>query len=452
MATFQIDSAFTVEIKNLIAKEDTTRLKRKLKPAHYADLSEIIETLSIDEATYLIKLLGSDKTADALAEVDPDIREGILEQLSAKEIAKEVLELDTDDAADIILELPEERQEKVMSQIDDEEHVSDIRELLNYDENTAGGLMAKELVKVNEDLSVLKCLNEMRSQAENVTRVHSIYVVDEKNRLKGRLSLKDLITANSRAKVKDIYIPKVDFVTADQDSEEVAKIMSKYDLEAIPVVNSNKELLGRITIDDIVDVIKEEADKDYQLAAGISADVEADDRIFDLVKARLPWLFLGLLGGLGSVFILQDFETIMERPALRNLFFYTPLIAAMAGNVGVQSSAIIVQGIANDTVKGSLFNRLVKEVGLSLINGLSLALVLLIFGQFIDQSFLVSATIAGSMMLVIVVAALVGTFVPIILNKQGIDPAIATGPFITTANDIFGIFLFFYIAQFILGF
>ena len=452
MGTFQIDSAFTAEIKDLIAKEDNPRLKRKLKPAHYADLGEIIETLSIEEATYLIKLLGSDKTADALAEVDPDIREGILEQLSAKEIAKEVLELDTDDAADLILELPAERQEKVMSQIDDDEHVSDIRELLNYDENTAGGLMAKELVKVNVNLSVLKCLNEMRSQAENVTRVHSIYVVDEKNRLKGRLSLKDLITANSRAKVKDIYIPQVDYVTVDQDGEEVAKIMSKYDLEAIPVVNSKKELLGRITIDDILDVIKEEADKDYQLAAGISADVEADDRIFDLVKARLPWLFLGLLGGLGSVFILQDFETIMERPALRNLFFYTPLIAAMAGNVGVQSSAIIVQGIANDTVKGSLFNRLVKEIGLSLINGFSLALVLLIFGQFIDQSFLVSATIAGSMMLVIVVAALVGTFVPIILNKQGIDPAIATGPFITTANDIFGIFLFFYIAQFILGF
>ena len=228
--------------------------------------------------------------------------------------------------------------------------------------------------------------------------------------------------------------------------------MSKYDLEAIPVVNNKKELLGRITIDDIVDVIKEEADKDYQLAAGISADVEADDKIFDLVRARLPWLFLGLLGGLGSVFILQDFESIMEKPTLRNLFFYTPLIAAMAGNVGVQSSAIIVQGIANDVVKGSLFNRLVKEIGLSLINGLSLALVILLFGQFINQSFLVSATIAGSMMLVIVVAALVGTFVPIVLDKQGIDPAIATGPFITTANDIFGIFLFFYVAKLVLGF
>ena len=397
-------------------------------------------------------MLGSDTTADALADVDPDIREGILRQLSEKEIAKEVLELDTDDATDIILELPEERQEKVMSQIDNDEHLNDIRDLLRYDENSAGGLMAKELVKVKEDLSVLKCLNEMRAQAKNVTRVHSIYVVDEKNRLKGRLSLKDLITANSRAKVKDIYIPKVDFVTVDQDGDEVAKIMSKYDLDAIPVINSKKELLGRITIDDIVDLIKEEADKDYQLAAGISADVEADDKIFDLVKARLPWLFLGLLGGLGSVFILQDFEAIMEEPKLRNLFFYTPLIAAMAGNVGVQSSAIIVQGIANDVVKGSLFKRLIKEIGLSLINGLSLALVILVFGQFINQAFMVSVTIAGSMMLVIVVAALVGTFVPIVLNKQGIDPAIATGPFITTANDIFGIFLFFYIAKFVLGF
>jgi len=449
---FQIDSDFINEVKDLISKGDKTRIKSKLKSAHYADLGEIIEAISLEESTYLIKLLGSDKTADALAEVDPDIREGILEQLSAKEIAKEVLELDTDDATDIILELPADRQEKVMSQIEDDEHVSGIRDLLKYDENTAGGLMAKELVKVNEDLSVLKCLNEMRAQAENVTRVHSIYVVDKNNKLKGRLSLKDLITANSRAKVKDIYIPKVDYVTVDQENEEVAKIMSKYDLEAIPVVNDKKELLGRITIDDIVDVIKEEADKDYQLAAGISTDVEADDKIFDLVKARLPWLFLGLLGGLGSVFILQDFETIMEEPAIRNLFFYTPLIAAMAGNVGVQSSAIIVQGIANDVVKGSLFNRLLKEIGLSLINGFSLAIIILIFGQIINQSFLVSATIAGSMMLVIVVAALVGTFVPIVLNKQGIDPAIATGPFITTANDIFGIFLFFYIAKLILGF
>ena len=452
MATFQIDTPFLDSIKSLIKQGNNTLLRRKLKPIHYADIAEILETLSIEEATYIIKLLKSETTADALSEVDPDTREQILDNLSIKEIAREVSELKTDDAADLILELPEARQEKVMSQIKDDEHVKDIRDLLRYDENTAGGLMAKELVKVEENLSVLKCLNEMRAQAENVTRVHSIYVVDQNNILKGRLSLKDLITANSRDRVKDIYIPKVDFVTVDQENEEVAKIMSKYDLEAIPVVNNKKELLGRITIDDIVDVIKEEADKDYQLAAGISKDVEADDTIFELVKARLPWLFLGLLGGLGSVFILQDFEAIMEQPRLRNLFFYTPLIAAMAGNVGVQSSAIIVQGLANDAVKGSLFKRLIKEVGLSLINGFALALIIIFFGALINQELLVSLTIAGSMMLVIVVAALVGTFVPIILDKKSIDPAIATGPFITTANDIFGIFLFFYIAKLVLAF
>ncbi|MGY8923083.1 MAG: magnesium transporter [Flavobacteriales bacterium] len=452
MGTFQIEPLFLENIKSLIEQGDNTTLKRKLKFIHYADIAEIIERLSIDEATYVIKLFKSETTADALVEVDPDTRERILENLSAKEIAKEVAELDSDDAADIILELSEARQEKVMSQIDDDEHVKDIRELIKYDENTAGGLMAKELVKIEEDLSVLKCLNEMRAQGENVTRVHSIYVVDKNNKLKGRLSLKDLITANSKDKVKDIYIPNVDFVTVDQNNEEVAKIMSKYDLEAIPVINNKKELVGRITIDDIVDVIKEEADKDYQLAAGISNDVEADDTIYELVKARLPWLFLGLLGGLGSVFILQDFESIMEQPRLRNLFFYTPLIAAMAGNVGVQSSAIIVQGLANDTVKGSHFKRLIKEIGLSLINGFALAIVIIIFGVILNQELLVSLTISGSMMLVIVVAALIGTFIPILLDKRGIDPAIATGPFITTANDIFGIFLFFYIAKLVLVF
>ena len=452
MVNFQLDGEYIGAIKELIRLNKNKKLKKQLHELHYADIAELIESLSIDNAIYLVKLLDSEKTADALAEVDEDFREKILDQLSAKEIAEEVEELDTDDAADIIAELPEERQEKVLSEIEDSEHLKDIRELLKYDEDTAGSLMAKELVKVHEDLSVLKCVNAMRKQAQEVTRVHSIYVVNAKNELLGRLSLKDLITANSRAVVKDIYIPKVDFVHVNENVEEVAKIMSKYDLEAIPVVNDNKELLGRITIDDIVDVIKEEADKDYQLAAGISNDVEADDTILELTRARLPWLFLGLLGGLGSVFILKDFETVMNQPQLRSLFFYTPLIAAMAGNVGVQSSAIIVQGLANDIVKGSMINRLFKEIGLSLINGFFLAVVLIAFGQVMGQELILSLTVAGSMMGVIVMAALIGTFVPIVLDKRGIDPAIATGPFITTANDIFGIFLFFYIAQLALGF
>ncbi len=452
MSQFKINDELIDRIKKLILSEDKSKVIEKLKDVHYADLAEIFELLEISEVVYIIKIFDKQKSADALAELDEDIREGIIENLSEKEIAEKIEELDSDDATDIISELTEERQERVFSQIKDSSLAEDIKELLKYGENTAGGLMAKELVKVNENLSISKCLDEIRKQAKNVSRVHSIYVVDSGNKLKGRLSLKDLLTAKARTRVKDIYIPNVDYVHVNLEGEEVAKVMSKYDLEAIPVVNNRKILLGRITIDDIVDLIKDEAEKDYQLAAGISSEVEANDSIFQLTKARLPWLFLGLLGGIGSVFILKDFEQIMNEPNLRNLFFYTPLIAAMAGNVGVQSSAIIVQGLANDLVKGSLLSILIKEVGLSLINGLALALVLIVFGQIVNQDLLMSFTIAGSMMGVIVIAALVGTFIPIILDKQGIDPAIATGPFITTANDIFGIFLFFYIAKIALGF
>ena len=452
MKQFKINDELISKIKKLIEDNNRDKLLSSLADIHYADLAEIFELLGTTEVIFLVKIFDKQKIADALAEIDEDLREIILEKLSAKEIAEKIVELDTDDATDVISELTEERQERVFSQIKDAELTDDIKELLKYDEDTAGGLMAKELVSVNENLSISKCLDEIRKQAKSVTRVHSIYVVDSKNRLKGRLSLKDVVTAKSRSKVRDIYIPNVDYVTVDQEGEDVAKIMSKYDLEAIPVTNKRKTLLGRITIDDIVDLIKDEAEKDYQLAAGISSEVEVNDSIFQLTKARLPWLFLGLLGGLGSVFILKDFEQIMNQPDLRNLFFYTPLIAAMAGNVGVQSSAIIVQGLANDLVKGSLINRLFKEVGLSLINGFALSVILIIFGQIVNQDLSMSLTIAGSMMGVIIIAALVGTFVPIILDKQGIDPAIATGPFITTANDIFGIFLFFYIAKISLGF
>jgi len=452
MSQFKINDELISKIKRLIENDDKERLISIVSDFHYADLAEVFELIEINEIVFLFKIFDKQKIADALAEIDEDLREAVLEKLSAKEIAEKIEELDTDDAADVISELTQERQERVFSQIKDSELTTDIKELLKYDEDTAGGLMAKELIKVNEDLSISKCIDEIRKQAKDVTRVHSIYVVDSKNKLKGRLSLKDVVTAKPRSKVKDIFIPNVDYVTVDQDGEEVAKIMSKYDLEAIPVTNKRKTLLGRITIDDIVDLIKDEADKDYQLAAGISSEVEVNDSIFQLTKARLPWLFLGLLGGLGSVFILKDFEQIMSQPNLRNLFFYTPLIAAMAGNVGVQSSAIIVQGLANDLVKGSLLKRLFKEIGLSLINGFALSIILIIFGQIVNQDLYLSITIAGSMMGVIVIAALVGTFVPIILDRQGIDPAIATGPFITTANDIFGIFLFFYIAKAVLGF
>src|SRR5690606_13683238 len=285
----------------------------------------------------------------------------------------------------------------------------------------------------------------------NVTRVHSIYVVDDENRLKGRLSLKDLLTTSTKTPISEVYIPKVDYVKVDTENVEVARIMQKYDLEAIPVVDELGRLVGRITIDDIVDVIKEEADKDYQLAAGISQDVEADDSILELTKARLPWLVLALLGSFIAVTIASNFqEAINKFPVI---FFFTPLIAAMAGNVGVQSSAIIVQGLANNTISGSLFNRLIKELSLSLLNGLILAVILILGSHFIiGVDYEVGITVAVSLVAVIIIAALVGTFIPIMLNRFGIDPALATGPFITTSNDIFGILIYFTIAKVILGF
>lgn len=453
MVPFKLSKELISEIQTLIVVRQDGQLQAMLKDVHYADVAEIVNGIDhIKQATYLIKLLDSDKTSDVLTELDDDLREAILKRLSVKEIADELEELDTDDAADIVGELPPERAKKVISHIEDKEHAKDIVELLRYDEDTAGGLMAKELVQVNENWNVLTCVKEMRAQAENVTRVHSIYVVDDEGRLKGRLSLKDLLTTSTKTHIKDVYISNVDFVDVNTKDEEVAKVMSKYDLEAIPVVDEMGRLVGRITIDDIVDVIKEEAEKDYQLAAGISQDVEADDSILELTRARLPWLILGLFGGLGAVFIMQDYEEFMSNPELQDLFFFTPLIAAMAGNVGVQSSAIIVQGLANDIVKGSLWNRLLKEVGLSLINGLALAVLVLVFGYIMSYDISFSLTVAIALICVIIVAALIGTFVPIVLDKRGIDPAIATGPFITTSNDIFGIFLFFYIAKLILHF
>ncbi|WP_378185830.1 magnesium transporter [Aquimarina sp. W85] len=449
---FQITQELIDNVKLLIEETNDAQLKYLLDEIHFADLAEIVDELNLFEATYLIKLLDSEKTSETLMELEEDVRERILEKLSAKEIAEELEEMDTDDAADIISELPEERVDTVIAQIEDGQHAENIVELLAYGEDTAGGLMAKELVKVKETWTVAGCVREMRRQAENVTRVHSIYVIDKEGKLKGRLSLKDLLTASTKTHISEVYIPKVDYVTVDTKGDEVARIMQKYDLEAIPVVDTSGVLVGRITIDDIVDYIKEEAEKDYQMAAGISQDVEADDNIWELTRARLPWLILGLLGGLGSVFIMESFEEIMVNPQFRSLFFYTPLIAAMAGNVGVQSSAIIVQGLANNNVKGSILQRLLKEIGLSLINGLALAAIIITFGFIMGQEFTFSITIALALMSVIIVAALVGTFVPIILDKRGIDPAIATGPFITTSNDIFGIFLFFYIAKMILGF
>tara|TARA_B110000902_G_scaffold252703_1_gene314485 strand:- start:10284 stop:11633 length:1350 start_codon:yes stop_codon:yes gene_type:complete len=446
---FEITDEFLNHLSKLISSKNDNTITSLFEEVHFADIAEVLEELDFEDAIFIIKLLDSEKTSEVLTELDENIREKILENLSAKEIAEEVEEMDSDDAADIIGELSEERQERVINAIQDDELAADIKELLSYKDDSAGSLMAKELVKVYETWTVAGCMRRIRGQAKDVTRVHSIYVVDKEDKLVGRLSLKDLIIAKSDQKIADISKSKVDAVNVNEDDEEVAKIMIKYDLEAIPVVDDNNVLVGRITIDDIVDVLKEEAERDYQMAAGLTQDVDSDDSILDLTKARLPWLFLGLLGGVGAFIIMEGFQGVFTKYA--TLFFFTPLIAAMAGNVGVQSSAIIVQGLANDDVKGSIKSRLFKEMLLAALNGLILALFLFLFVWVYEGKINVALAISVSLVVVIIIAGLIGTFVPLFLNKRGIDPAIATGPFITTSNDIFGILIYFLIAKLILG-
>jgi len=448
---FKISKELIQELEQLIQNKNDQQLEVLLNDLHHADIAEILDELDFDEATYIFKVLDSEKTAEILLELEDDLREKILSRLSPKEIAEELDELETNDAADIIAELSQSKKQEVISELQDVEHAKDIVDLLRYDEDTAGGIMHKELVKVNENWNVFTCIKQMRIQAENISRVHSIYVVDDEDRLLGRLSLKDLLTTSSKTPISEVYIKKLNWVNVDTEDVEVARIMQKYDLEAIPVTDEMGRLVGRITIDDIVDVIKDEATEDYQLAAGISQDVEADDSILELTKARLPWLVLALLGGFVSVKVLGLFGGAMTNHG--NLFFFTPLIAAMAGNVGVQSSAIIVQGLANDTLSGSLFNRLIKEVSLSLLNGIILASILFLGSHFLlDVEIIIGIIVTIALISVIIIASLIGTFVPILLDKFGIDPALATGPFITTSNDICGILIYFTIARLILGF
>ena len=445
---FVLTDELISKILDFINSSDDNSILETFSNYHHADIAEIIEELNSEDATYIIKLLDSEKTSDVLMELDDDYREKILKNLSIKEIAEEVEELDSDDATDIISELPEEKQKKVISKIIDAEHKADIKELLKYDEDSAGGLMAKELIKVNENWTVTRCVKEMRSQASEVTRVHSVYVVDNDDILLGRLSLKDLLVANPKTKIRSIYKKNVDHVYDTDSAESVASTMQKYDLGAIPVVNKKKKLLGRITIDDIVDLIKEEAEEDYQLAAGILQDVDVDDTIFELTKARLPWLIVGLIGGIGAAFVMVGFDEILIQNEI--LFYFTPLIAAMAGNVGVQSSAIIVQGLANDDIRGSINNRLFKETLLSILNGVILAILLFLFIYFWKGDTNIALALSIALVAVVIVAGIIGTFIPLFLNKRGIDPAIATGPFITTSNDIFGILIYFMVAKLIL--
>ncbi len=447
---FKISKELIQQLEQLILSKDDKQLEVLLNDLHHADIAEILDELDFNEATYIFKVLDSEKTAEILLELEDDLRENILSRLSPKEIAEELDELETNDAADIIAELSKGIKQEVISELQDVEHAKDIVDLLRYDESTAGGIMHKELVKVNENWNVLTCIKEMRIQAENISRVHSIYVIDDENRLKGRLSLKDLLTISAKTYISEVYIRKLNSVKVDTEDVEVARIMQKYDLEAIPVIDELGRLVGRITIDDILDVIKDEAEKDYQLAAGITNDVESSDTVLELMKARLPWLLIGMVIEIIASKVLEGNQTSVQE--YFTLMIFVPLLSATAGNIGVQASAIVVQGLANGTLKQYSKQYLTKELSVAIISGTIISVILFLYHSLMYQQYLVGFAISISMLVVIVFAATLGVLVPLFLNKNKIDPAIATGPFITTTNDVFGIMIYFGIARLILGY
>jgi magnesium transporter len=444
----EINSAYIEQITALIEANNSAELSVIITDLHIADIAEIIEDLSIGNAHFFFNLIDEEKAALVLVELEDDIREDLLSDLTAKEIAEEVIDnLESDDAADVIAELSKEKKEEVLAHIEDEEHASDISDLLSYPEDTAGGLMAKELIKVNENWTTLQCLKEMRKQAEHVKEVHTIYVVDNDDKLLGSMSLRKLLLIETNTPIKDIIKTDIVSVKATEDDEDVANIMNKYDLIVLPVVDNLNRLIGRITIDDVMDVVKEEAEKDYQMASGISEDVESSDSIWELTRARLPWLLIGMIGGLlgAKVIGIFDLENNFE------LAFFIPLIAAMGGNVGVQSAAIVVQGLANDSLKmENIFQKLIKELGVGLLNGIICSVIILGAAFSLGYSMELSLTVSISLLAVIVFAAVFGTFIPLTLEKYKIDPALATGPFITTVNDVLGLFIYFWIGQAIL--
>ena len=448
---FELTKEYLEQLNIAVESKIEAKILELIDGLHAVDIAEILDEQSTKEAKAFYALLPEELVADALVELDEDTREKFLEEISSEEIAEKIIDnLDSDDAADVIGELSEEKQDEVISHIEDIEQAGDIIDLLNYDEDTAGGLMAKELVKVKIDWDVATCIKEIREQAEEVEKLYTVYVVDENDILQGRISLKKLLLAPENKKVKDVYNDEVILVQVDIESEEVAQIMDKYDLVVIPVIDEIGRLLGRITIDDVVDVIREEAEKDYQMASGISENVESSDSTWSHTRARLPWLLIGLFGGILGAQVIEAYEDQIRIHAGMALFI--PLIAAMAGNVGVQSSAIVVQGLANNSLGlDGLGKRLFKELLVGLINGAVLGSLIFGYNFFFSDDLTLTFIVSTSLIVVIVFAAIFGTFVPLMLDKYKIDPALATGPFITTVNDVFGLFLYFFIGYLMYG-
>ena len=439
----QFSQDYIKEFRTIIDNKDKERALELLNELHPADIAALYQELDLDEAEFVYLLLDADKAADVLLELDEDDRRKMLKHLPVDVIAKQFIDhMDSDDAVDVMRDLDEDAQEEILSHIDDVEQAGDIVDLLKYDEDTAGGLMGTEMVIVNENLSMPECLREMRIQAEDMDEIYYVYVVDDDERLRGVFPLKKMITSPSVSKVKHVMKKDPISVHVDTPLDEVVQVIEKYDLVALPVVDSIGRLVGRITVDDVMDEVREQAERDYQLASGLSQDVESHDNIFRQTTARLPWLLIGMLGGIGNSMILGNFDTTFA--AHPEMALYIPLIGGTGGNVGTQSSALVVQGLANSSLDaGNTFKQVLKESVVALINATIISMLVYIY-NFIrfGASATVSYSVSISLFAVVMFASIFGTLVPMTLEKLKIDPAIATGPFISITNDIIGMLMY----------
>ena len=443
----ELTKEYIDNLKKIIEEKDDVKARELLKDLYPADIAEIYQKLDLQEAIYLYMLMDGEQAADVLMELDEEDRHKLLKELPNELIAKRFVDnMETDDAVDLMRELDEDTQEEILSHIEDVEQAGDIVDLLKYDEDTAGGLMGTEMIVVNENWSMPKCIDEMRKQAEEVDEIHYVYVVDDDERLRGVLPLKKLITNPSVSKIKHV-MKKDPIAVRDSDSiEEVTQTIEKYDLVAVPVIDSIGRLVGRITIDDVVDEVREQHERAYQLASGISQDVETSDNVFTQTAARLPWLLIGMIGGLSNSIILGGFENSFASNPKTALFI--PLIGGTGGNVGIQSSAIVVQGLANNTLKeGNIFSQILKESVVSVINASTISLIVFIYNFFMLGDRAITSAVSLSLFTVVIFASIFGTIVPLLLDKMKIDPALATGPFITISNDIIGMLIYMFMVS-----
>lgn len=440
--SFELTREYIEQLRELIKEEKRKEVVDLMMHLHPADIAEIMDDLNLEEAKFIYLLLDGEKASDVLIEIDEDDRRRFLKVIPPEMIATRFIEyMDSDDAADVVADLDEDIQKEVLNEIEDVEQAGDIIDLLEYDENSAGGIMAKELVTVNENWNVATCLKEISRQAEEVDEIYYIYVIDNEEKLKGVLSLKKLILNHTNTKISNIYDSDVNKVYTNTRQEEVAELMDKYDLVAIPVVDEIGRLQGRITFDDVIDIVRDEAEKDYQMVSGIAGDVEPGDKVWEVLRARFPWLLIGLLGGILGAVVLGTHKESFQK--VTELAFFIPLIAAMAGNVGVQSSSIVVQSIASG-VKDieTPARKIVKEVSVAVLTASIFSLLIFAYNFFVSGDMDLTYSVSISLFIVILFASLFGTVIPLILNRFKIDPALATGPFITTMNDILGMMIY----------